>query len=148
LQKLLHELWVCLILEGPELAGRVPYGLECKLLVYGDKGTVVNGADGKAALIKGLDVQDDGSWSLHNILYSAVNLGRLSNACMSFPTSATNKLSWLLLHEVHVHDGDVCTGFQLVMPAAGVKQYNQNRSTGTVAFGSRSTNTPAFGSTG
>jgi hypothetical protein len=68
LQKLLHELWICLILEGPQLLVRVPYGLECKLLVYGDQGTVINGADGKAALIKGLDIQDDGSWSLHTMI--------------------------------------------------------------------------------
>ena len=67
LQKLLHELWVCVILEGPQLLVRVPYGLECKLLVYGDQGTVVNGADGKATLIKGLDIQDDGSRSLHMV---------------------------------------------------------------------------------
>lgn len=135
LQKLLHELWVCLILEGPELVGRVPYGLGCKLLVYGDKGTVVIGADGKAALIKGLDIQDDGSWSLHSILYSIVNLGRLSSACMSFPTPDTNKPNWRhqtqtnptgdwLSYEVRVHDDHVCMHFQLVMLVAGVKQYN------------------------
>lgn len=94
LQKLLHELWVCLVLEGPELVGRMPYRLSCKLLVYRDKGTVVNGADGKAALIKGLDIQDDGSWSLHTTLYSVMNQGILSNACMSFLTPATNQLNW------------------------------------------------------
>ncbi len=68
LQKLLHELWVRHILEGPELLVRVPHGLEHKLLVYGDQGAVVNGANGKAALIKGLDIQDDGSWSLHTTM--------------------------------------------------------------------------------
>ena len=93
LQKLLHELWVCLILEGPQLVGRVPYGLECELLVYGDQGTAVNRADGKAALIKRLDIQDDGSCSLHTVLYSIMNLGRLSSACMSFPTPDTNRLN-------------------------------------------------------
>ena len=63
-RKLLHELSIHFIAESPKFLLWVPHRPHRQLLVQGHSQGVVSGADGKVAVIKLLNVENEGSSSL------------------------------------------------------------------------------------